>query len=112
MIYLKSNSNFTDVYHEVVKKCQEVEALMSQNSFQPGVPIGDSMRYYIVYTWRESYWVKLSRTCCLPELFRDILHRGKPEQIRDRSRQEKLRERGSDRKSELYRTKLEYKFIE
>ncbi|XP_069683870.1 mediator of RNA polymerase II transcription subunit 24 isoform X2 [Periplaneta americana] len=43
MLYLAKHE-CRDVYHEVVKKCQEVEALMSQNSFQPGVPIGDSMR--------------------------------------------------------------------
>jgi hypothetical protein len=38
---------FTDVYHDVLKKCQEVEALLKQNSFQPSVPVGDSLRYYI-----------------------------------------------------------------
>jgi hypothetical protein len=37
---------FTDIYHEVVKKCQELEVLLNQNSFQPSVPVGDSLRYY------------------------------------------------------------------
>ena len=39
--------HFTDIYHEVVKKCQEVEVLVNQNSFQPSVPVGDSLRYFI-----------------------------------------------------------------
>lgn len=37
---------FTDVYHEVVEKCQDLEVLLNQNSFQPSVPVGDSLRYY------------------------------------------------------------------
>lgn len=37
--------HFTDTYHEVVKKCQELEVLLNQNSFQPSVPVGDSLRY-------------------------------------------------------------------
>ena len=38
---------FTDIYHEVVKKCQELEVLLNQNAFQPSVPVGDSLRYFI-----------------------------------------------------------------
>lgn len=37
--------HFTDIYHEVVKKCQDLEVLLNQNSFQPSVPVGDSLRY-------------------------------------------------------------------
>ncbi|XP_021940557.1 mediator of RNA polymerase II transcription subunit 24, partial [Zootermopsis nevadensis] len=43
MLYLAKHE-CRDVYHEVIKKCQEVEALLNQNSFQPSVPVGDSMR--------------------------------------------------------------------
>lgn len=39
--------HFADMYHEVVKKCQELEVLVNQNSFQPSVPVGDSLRYFI-----------------------------------------------------------------
>lgn len=37
--------HFTDIYHEVVKKCQELEVLLNQKSFQSSVPVGDSLRY-------------------------------------------------------------------
>ena len=37
--------HFPDIYHEVVKKCQELEVFLNQNSFQPTVPVGDSLRY-------------------------------------------------------------------
>lgn len=43
MLYLAKHE-CRDIYHEVVKKRQELEPLLSQNSFQPSVPIGDSMR--------------------------------------------------------------------
>ena len=33
-----------DIYHEVVKKSQELETLLQQNTIQPSVPIADSLR--------------------------------------------------------------------
>ncbi|XP_066998835.1 mediator of RNA polymerase II transcription subunit 24 [Anabrus simplex] len=43
MLYL-ARHECTDTYHEVIKKCQEVETLLSESSIQPAVPMTDTLR--------------------------------------------------------------------